>query len=165
MEGDSQQTPKIEADEQVTVGDTATTTQEKNASGSEGSDGFVKLEELEDSQITSKTPIEPLEEVPTQTMEQTSEEFTKLIPTEELKSTLGKSVAPVDYLQEYYDHLPTSESLEGHWDGGADSGLAALATEVESDKCVIEFEEVGEVIDDYLESSDFQQGFIMNDKC
>ena len=57
------------------------------------------------------------------------------------------------------------ESLEGHWDGGADSGLAAVATEVESDKCVIEFEEVGEVIDDYLESSDFQQGFIMNDKC
>jgi len=110
-EGDSQPLIKAEpVEDSDNVGDSANVSQEKSAStGSEGSsDGFVKLDELED---TPTTPTEAVEDLPTQNETPAPEDFTKLTPsTDVTKSSLGENIAaPVDYLQEYYDQLPVCE--------------------------------------------------------
>jgi len=80
MEGDSQPVMKSEpVEQQENVGDSPNVAQEKSASsGSEGSDGFVKLDELEDAQPVVS---EHVEDVLEQAAEQASEEFTKLTPS------------------------------------------------------------------------------------
>lgn len=66
-------------EQQENVGDSPNVAQEKSASsGSEGSDGFVKLDELEDAQPVVS---EHVEDVLEQAAEQASEEFTKLTPS------------------------------------------------------------------------------------
>lgn len=96
MEGDSQSVIKSEpVEQQESVGDTPSVAQEKSASsGSEGSDGFVKLDELEDAQPVVS---EHVEDVVEQAAEQAPEEFTKLTPsTDAPKSSLEEEVAKGD---------------------------------------------------------------------
>jgi len=91
-EGDSQPLIKAEpVEDSDNVGDSANVSQEKSAStGSEGSsDGFVKLDELED---TPTTPTEAVEDLPTQNETPAPEDFTKLTPsTDVTKSSLEES--------------------------------------------------------------------------
>lgn len=93
MEGDSQQIIKSEpVEQQESVGDSSNVAQEKSASsGSEGSDGFVKLDELEDAHPVVS---EHVEDVVDRAAEQASEEFTKLTPsTDAPKSSTEEEVA------------------------------------------------------------------------
>jgi len=94
-------------EQQENVGDSPNVAQEKSASsGSEGSDGFVKLDELEDAQPVVS---EHVEDVLEQAAEQASEEFTKLTPsTDAPKNSLeSKEMCeePIEVQQAYANEL------------------------------------------------------------
>jgi len=134
-EGDSQPMIKSEPVED-NVGDSANVSQEKTASsGSEGSsDGFVKLDELEDAQAISS---EAVEDLPTQNDTQTPEDFTKLTPSTDVsKSSLEEKKEMPEELVE------TPDAAENGLDEVADVAVGDLVDVAETPQKVDSVEEV-----------------------